>query len=99
MLIALLILLLLAIPIAAIVGLVMAIGTRDRLEGIERRLVALERRLDELPAAVMAPPTRPPLAPERPAAFEQPAAQEPPAEPAPISAPPPDVPTRASEPA
>ena len=85
LLIVLLILLLLAIPIAAIVGMVMAIGTRNRLQGLERQLVLLERRLDEMPAAVVAPSTLPPSVPERPAA------QEPPAESEPISGPPPDI--------
>ena len=87
-LIVLLVLLLLAIPIAAIVGVVMAIGTRNRLQVLERQLVLLERRLDELPAAVVASPRLPP---ERPAAPERPLAQESPREPEPISAPPPDL--------
>ena len=90
LLIVLLILLLLAVPIAAIVGVVMAVGTRDQLRGFERRLVALERRLDAAPAAVAAP---------RPAAPGRPAQQEPPGEPQPISAAPPDVgPVGAPEP-
>jgi len=86
-LIVLLVLFLLAIPIAAIAGVVMAVGTRDRLHGLERRLLLLERRLEGAPAAVVAP------APPRPAAPEQPAAQEAPA--GPVSAPPPpDVQSR-----
>jgi uncharacterized membrane protein len=90
LLIVLLILLLLAVPIAAIVGVVMAVGTRDQLRGFERRLVALERRLDAPPAAVAAP---------RPAAPVRPTEQERLGEPQPISAPPPDVrPVRAPEP-
>jgi uncharacterized membrane protein len=82
-LIVLLILFLFAIPIAAIAGVVMAIGTRDRLHGLERRLLLLERRLEGVPAAVVAP-----SAPQPP---EGPAAQESPAGPDRISAPPPAV--------
>src|ERR1700752_1045827 len=44
----LLVLLLLAFPIAAIVGVVLAISTRDRLRGLERRLAMIERRLEGL---------------------------------------------------
>jgi uncharacterized membrane protein len=96
-LIVLLILLLLAIPIAAIVGLVMTIGTRDRLLALERELRALERRLDGPPARLAAPPSTPqtPAAPTsavEPEAISSPprpapAAHAPPAEP-PVSAPP-----------
>jgi uncharacterized membrane protein len=76
----LLILLLLAIPITTIVGVVMAIGTRNRLQVLERQLVVLERRLDGLPTSATAPqPSAPaqPAAHERPAVREQPAADEP----------------------
>jgi uncharacterized membrane protein len=75
--IVLLILMLLAVPIAAIAGVVMAIGTRDRLQALERRLVLLERGLDRLPAAVTA------ASPARPPERRQ--------EPEPISARPPEV--------
>ncbi len=90
-LIVLLILLLLAIPIAAIVGLVMTIGTRDRLLALEAQLRALERRLDRLPAAVAAPPS----------ARQTPAAQTSAAEPKAVSPPPPAAqaaPARSAEP-
>jgi uncharacterized membrane protein len=81
LLIALLVLVLLAVPIAAIASIVMAIGTRDRLHALERRLALLERTPGGLPATGSAP------APAR----QQPVAPEPPAVPAPISAPPPEV--------
>jgi uncharacterized membrane protein len=82
LLIALFVLVLLAVPIAAIAGIVMAIGTRDRLQALERRLVLIERTLAGWPAAgpLPAPPPR-----------ERPVAAEPPAAPAPISAPLPDI--------
>ncbi len=95
--IVLLILLVLAIPITAIVGLVMTIGTRDRLLALERQMRALERRLDGLPAAVAAqqPIPRTPAAPTsaaEPEAISPPPratqARPPSAEP-PVSAPPP----------
>jgi uncharacterized membrane protein len=71
----LLILLLLGFPIAAIVGVVMAVGTRDRLRGLERRLATLEERLDGL-ARVTAPP-RPAPAPTEPMSRPLPAAPAP----------------------
>ncbi|HEY6257984.1 MAG TPA: DUF2339 domain-containing protein [Xanthobacteraceae bacterium] len=91
-LITLLIILLLAVPIAAIVGVVMAIGTRDRLRGLERRLALIERRIDGSAAAGAAPaPPRPAEhPPERVAtpAPESPAAPAPsPPKPAPPSRP------------
>jgi uncharacterized membrane protein len=76
-------LLLLAIPVATIVGVVMAIGTRNRLRVLEQQLNRLQGRLDALPAAVVTPP-RPP----EPTQAAQPRS---PAEPA-VSVPPPDVP-------
>ena len=83
LLIALLVIVLLAVPAAAIVGVVMAIGTRDRLRALERRLVLLERASGGSPAAGAASaPPRPP---------EQPAATAPAATPEQISAPSPDV--------
>jgi uncharacterized membrane protein len=84
-LIVLLVLFLLAIPIVAIVAVVMTVGTRDRLHGLERRVVLLERAPDRLPAPVAAPP------PPRPPAPDQPAAQEAAAKSDAISAPPSDV--------
>jgi uncharacterized membrane protein len=82
-LIVLLVLFLLAIPIAAIAGVVMAIGTRERLRLVERELVLLDRRLDQLPAAVvMQSPQRPPEQ-----SLPQPLAPEPAAGPEPISVP------------
>ena len=82
-LIVLLVLFLLAIPIVAIAGVVMAVGTRERLRLVERELVLLQRRLDELPAAeVTQSPQRPPEQ-----SLPQPVAPEPPALPEPISVP------------
>ena len=37
---------LLALPVAAIIGIIMAIGTRDRLRELEQRFGALELRLE-----------------------------------------------------
>jgi uncharacterized membrane protein len=75
----LLVLLLLAFPIAAIVGVVLAISTRDRLRGLERRLALLERRPDGLaPAAPQgAAPHREPSAPPAPQAVAAPAPEPP----------------------
>jgi uncharacterized membrane protein len=86
-LIVLLVLFLLAIPIAAIAGVVMAIGTRERLRLVERELVLLERRFDELPAAVATrSPQRPPeQSPPQP--LPQPVPPEPPRRPEPLSVP------------
>ncbi|HEY4404565.1 MAG TPA: DUF2339 domain-containing protein [Xanthobacteraceae bacterium] len=81
LLIALLILALLAVPIATIVSIAMAIGTRDRLRALERRLVLLEQTPGGLPAASPAPPQPP----------KQRVTPEPSPAPAPIAAPPPDV--------
>jgi uncharacterized membrane protein len=95
-LIVLLILLVLAIPITAIVGLVMTIGTRDRLLALERQLRALERRLDGQPAAVAAQPPAP-QTPAAPTSAADPEAASPPSRAAqaraplaetPVSAPP-----------
>jgi uncharacterized membrane protein len=92
LLIALLILLLLAIPIAAVAGVVMTIGTRNRLLVLERQLVLLERRLDGPPAAVAAPAPPPDVQPTR--ATAEPAAPPPPrAAPKPTHALPPKIPT------
>jgi len=55
----LLVLILLAVPIAAIVGVVMAIGTRDRLRGLEGRLAMLERRLAGMSEVAAPVPPRP----------------------------------------
>jgi uncharacterized membrane protein len=79
-LIALLVIALLAVPVAAIVGVVMAIGTRDRLHALERRLLLLERAAGGSPAAGVAPAPRPPA---------RPATMQPAAKPEQISAPPP----------
>jgi uncharacterized membrane protein len=111
-LIALLIVLLFAIPIAAVVGVVMAIGTRDRLRSLEQRLVRLERVLEGRRAAVAGRPQ--PTAPQ-PAALEpmsgvptEPPAPEPPSQapspapsppPKPARALPPTSPTRPARPA
>ena len=86
-LIVLLVLFLLAIPIAAIAGVVMAIGTRERLRLVERELLLLGRRFDELPAAAATQsPQRPPeQSPPQP--LPQPVAPEPPGRPEPISVP------------
>jgi uncharacterized membrane protein len=73
----LLTLLLLAFPVAAIVGIVMAVRTRDRLHGLERQLAMLERRLDGLsvaPAPQAAAPRAEPSATARPPAAPQPSA-------------------------
>jgi uncharacterized membrane protein len=79
----LLIVVLLAFPIAAIVGVVLAIGTRDRLHRLDRRLALLEQRFDALPRTTAA---------EQPAAPQQPAPERPAtAQPEPISASAPDV--------
>jgi uncharacterized membrane protein len=85
----LLILLLLAFPIAAIVGVVMAVGTRERLRGLERRLAMLERRIEGWSAAAAAPPqpapqAEPVVAPAPPPSAPAPS---PPPEPAPEGAP------------
>ena len=58
----LLILALLALPIAAIVGVVMAIGTRSRLHALEWQLSRLERRLDGLSDSIAATTPRTPPA-------------------------------------
>jgi uncharacterized membrane protein len=86
-LIVLLVLFLLAIPIAAIAGVVMAMGTRERLRLVERELLLLGRRFDELPAAAATQsPQRPPEQ-SPPQALPQPVAPEPPGRPEPISVP------------
>jgi uncharacterized membrane protein len=76
-------LLVLAIPIASIVGMVMTVGTRSRLRVLEQQLNRLQRRFDALPDPVVTPARPPDQAPTRP--------PQPPAEPA-VSVPPPDVP-------
>jgi uncharacterized membrane protein len=87
-----LIVLLLAFPIAVIAAVVMAIGTRNRLYLVERRLMLLERRLDGLQVAAVAPSPPHHAAPEHPTTPERPAAPEPQApEPQAISGPPPGV--------
>src|SRR5256885_15262003 len=58
--------LLLAIPAAAIAGVVMAVGARNRLNLIEPRLRALELRLDSLQAGARAPEPPPAAAPSAP---------------------------------
>lgn len=89
-LVRLLIILLLMVPIAAIVAVVMSIGTRSRLRNVERHLVLIRRRLDGLEAAVPVPPppAAPAAAPERPV----PAAVAPPSAPQPKPAAPPRAP-------
>jgi uncharacterized membrane protein len=103
-----LILLLLAFPIAAIVGVVLAISTRDRMRGLERRLALIERRLEGLapaappqPAAPRpevssraAPQQSPPPAPEPAAAKPQAAAAAPSVPPSVPPTPPPQAPRR-----
>ncbi len=56
----------LAFPILAIVGIVMAVGTRDRLRALEFRLAGIERRaagLSAPPAAAERQPAEPPPEP------------------------------------
>jgi uncharacterized membrane protein len=79
-------LLILSFPIIAIVALVKAISTGDRLRALELRLAALEPRATAAPGAAPPPeqaeaPAAPPLAPEQQPATEPAAAAEP-AEPA-----------------
>jgi uncharacterized membrane protein len=62
----LVILLVLAFPIAAIVGVVMAVGTRGRLRDLDLRLATLERRLAGSAAAAVAPGTPEPVIPTEP---------------------------------
>ena len=49
----------LAIPVASIVGVVTSIGTRNRLRVLEQQLNRLQRRVDALPTAGVTP-SRPP---------------------------------------
>lgn len=61
-------LVLLALPVVAIVALVKALGARDEIRRVERRLAALERRLaPDAPGAAAAPAQEPvaPVAAER----------------------------------
>jgi uncharacterized membrane protein len=108
-LIALLGLLLLAIPVTAVVGVVTTIGTRNRLRVLERQLDLIERRLDALPAEqphtpqppaepepVSVPP--PDVAPLR-AQAEPPAPPPPQAAPQPARTPPATTPTSPARPA
>jgi uncharacterized membrane protein len=56
----------LAFPVAAIVGMVMAVGARDRVRVLEARLVVLERRLDGTPAGAATPEPPRPAVPDIP---------------------------------
>jgi uncharacterized membrane protein len=58
----------LAFPVAAIVGVVMAVGARDRVRVLEQRLLVLERRVDGAPSASAAPEPPRPAMPELPEA-------------------------------
>ncbi|MPZ56853.1 MAG: DUF2339 domain-containing protein [Rhizobiales bacterium] len=73
-------LVILAIPIAAIAGFVVALNTRDRLKRIEHRLGVLEGRIaaavTEAPAQAEPPPVTEPEPPQ-PAVAEEPAAVAP----------------------
>jgi uncharacterized membrane protein len=64
-----LILLVIAFPIMAIVGLIITLNTRERLRGLEIRLMSLDRRLATAGAAAapQAPPVAAPPTPEPPA--------------------------------
>jgi len=86
-----LVLVALTIPILAIVALVMAISARARVNVLEQRLAALERRPAQA-AAASAPPPRPeaPRPEPRPAAATP---SPPPIAPAPVASPPPLPPT------
>jgi hypothetical protein len=77
--------------IAAIVGVVMGIGTRDRLNRLERQLASLDRRLELSPAGPVPAGPVPP-SPPRPAVPEDVAASQPPAPAEPEPIPPADVP-------
>ncbi|HEY2134494.1 MAG TPA: DUF2339 domain-containing protein [Xanthobacteraceae bacterium] len=94
----------LAFPVLAIAALVVAVGTRDRVRDIDRRIVALERRMAQAPAA-SAPAPRPAIEPPQPVA---PTTAEAPVRPAAPAAPPvtptpapaaPPTPSRAAGPA
>jgi uncharacterized membrane protein len=97
----LLALLLLAVPIIAIVALVIAVGLRDQIRRMQSRLAAIEGRLAALPARperdeTAAQPVAPPPAVEAPPVIEPRPQPEDAAVPA---APPPDaVPSAASVP-
>ncbi len=71
----LLIALVLAIPVLAIVSIVMALGTRERLKRFEFRLAGLERRLADLPGGVPSPAPVPSAVPEAVAKPKEPEAK------------------------
>src|SRR5438477_11266081 len=52
----LVVLLVIAFPIMALIGLVMALATRDRLRNLERSLARLERQVAAISAGAPAPP-------------------------------------------
>src|SRR5712672_1538819 len=91
-----LILVALAFPVVAIAALVTAIGARDRIRALDLRLLALERRMAEVPAAPAPQPTvdrSPPEAETRAQAATPPAAPtSPPVAPEPAAAVPPSPP-------
>lgn len=96
----LLIVLVVAFPVLAIVGFVMALGNRDRLKRLEHRLGGLEARLAGLTGELPAPSPVPTPAPEAVPAVETPEAKVeekalPPTEPETPAPPmPPPVPAR-----
>jgi uncharacterized membrane protein len=95
-----LIVLVIAIPVLAIVGIVMAVGTRERLKRLEFRLTGIEARLAGLAGEAPSPvPVSAPAPEALPTAAEKPEAKAesedeapPPAEPEPPAAPAPPLP-------
>jgi len=84
-----------AIPVLAIVGIVMAVGTRERLKRLEFRLTGIEVRLAGMAGEAPSPvPLSAPVPEALPAIAEKKSEGEapPPAKPAPPSAPPPPLP-------
>src|SRR5262249_23775093 len=69
----------LIVVVLAVVGVVLAIGTRDRIRSIEFRLRLIERRLSASPpaAAVPEPPAVAAPPPQEPPAVSEPALVEP----------------------
>src|SRR4051794_19435844 len=70
----------LAFPFAAIIGLVMAVGTRNRVSAIELRFAALDRRFAAAPldGGAAAPPRLAPAPEPRATAAPHPTATQPP---------------------
>src|SRR5215472_321432 len=58
----LLILLVLLFPVLAIVAVVMALTTRERLRAIERRMAMIDRRIEGISGTATPPQTAPPRA-------------------------------------